>query len=604
MPGINWIPGISQIKAGLQLVTGDVKGAAQTTEDFFHECPGVSQVTSAAQYVAGDEKGARETWDRGVGTISNVADGIPVVGHAKGIIHHAVGDHEGGNRALNAATRSSVVIGSGFAAGIVTGGLGGIPAGIAAGGAYDITHAIVTKKRQGWVAGVENVIENPSAGTIFDAAMIPVGDGMGGYAGGKMGSAIGKNMKISSLEAARDAKQAQIDSAIFGETDMTSGQMHTLGNEVNAMTSEIGNLRGNPQVPFDPKGNTAVASQPASSSTTTSVVGHQTVGTSSAQCEDEISQDRTTSNSKTVQNQSCSQKTSRTQTTTTKYRAVSPVQLMTQTTRRKSRAASPVQLRTQTTTNDLFDFDPSKKLLIFDYKLTSADKKDNEVKIEQVNKYKRQGPIKQKDFFLIFKQNHPRQNQNQGQPPKRQTQLTEQMAINWGYEPVKLPSQFSYTSVGFLNNPYDGLLHALLGHGADFVTSQHFPLEIQGIDGRRLQTLINQIKETGTDTQTALNTDPQLRAELVQIQIEFARLLEQLMAKCLYLGVGHDASNDSHILYFDLGNDVLKVVMSNKKWDPLPHDPQRAVRFLLTVFRIDRAKYEKDISKLSFNPPH
>lgn len=37
-------------------------------------------------------------------------------------MHHAVGDHEGGNQALNAATRSTVVIGAGVAAGMVTGG--------------------------------------------------------------------------------------------------------------------------------------------------------------------------------------------------------------------------------------------------------------------------------------------------------------------------------------------------------------------------------------------------------------------------------------------------------------------------------------------------
>ena len=40
-----------------------------------------------------------------------------------GAIHHAVGDHDGGNQALNAATRTTVVIASGAAAGIATGGM-------------------------------------------------------------------------------------------------------------------------------------------------------------------------------------------------------------------------------------------------------------------------------------------------------------------------------------------------------------------------------------------------------------------------------------------------------------------------------------------------
>ncbi|PAV85736.1 hypothetical protein WR25_14784 isoform B [Diploscapter pachys] len=216
--------------------------------------------------------------------------------------------------------------------------------------------------------------------------------------------------------------------------------------------------------------------------------------------------------------------------------------------------------RTQTTTNDPPNVNPPKNPLIFNYKVTSVDKKDNETKIKQVDQNERQGPIKRKDLFSIFKRNHPRQNQNQGQPPKQQTQLTQQMATNWGYELVKLPRQFSYTSIGFLNNPYDGLLHALLGHGAEFV-GEKLPLGIRGIDYGQLQELINPITNMAADrqtasqnVQTALNADPQLRDELVKIQIEFARLLEQLMAKCPYLGVGHDADNDTHILYFDLGN--------------------------------------------------
>ena len=41
----------------------------------------------------------------------------------KGIVHHVVGDHEGGNEAINAATRSTVVYGTGIAAGIASGGM-------------------------------------------------------------------------------------------------------------------------------------------------------------------------------------------------------------------------------------------------------------------------------------------------------------------------------------------------------------------------------------------------------------------------------------------------------------------------------------------------
>jgi len=80
----DWIPGVSQLKSICQLVTGDVEGAARTQENFVRECPVVSQSVALGQLIAGDEDGAKETWDRGVGTISNVANGIPVVGHVKG----------------------------------------------------------------------------------------------------------------------------------------------------------------------------------------------------------------------------------------------------------------------------------------------------------------------------------------------------------------------------------------------------------------------------------------------------------------------------------------------------------------------------------------
>lgn len=83
MPGLNWIPGVSQVKSLCQLVTGDVEGARQTQEDFFRECPGISQSVALGQAIAGDTEGAEETFRRGIGTVSNVANGIPIVGHVK-----------------------------------------------------------------------------------------------------------------------------------------------------------------------------------------------------------------------------------------------------------------------------------------------------------------------------------------------------------------------------------------------------------------------------------------------------------------------------------------------------------------------------------------
>jgi len=81
---VDWIPGISQIKSMVQLATCDVKGAAQTQANFLQECPGVSQATSVVQLALGDVEGALETQKKCLGTVNNVANGIPVVGHVKG----------------------------------------------------------------------------------------------------------------------------------------------------------------------------------------------------------------------------------------------------------------------------------------------------------------------------------------------------------------------------------------------------------------------------------------------------------------------------------------------------------------------------------------
>jgi hypothetical protein len=39
--------------------------------------------------------------------VSRVLDGVPLVGHAKGAIHYAAGDTEGGHQAMRSATRTT-----------------------------------------------------------------------------------------------------------------------------------------------------------------------------------------------------------------------------------------------------------------------------------------------------------------------------------------------------------------------------------------------------------------------------------------------------------------------------------------------------------------
>lgn len=121
-----------------------------------------------------------------------MADGIPGLGHAKGVMHYARGDKEGGDQAMKSASRTTGVMACG-AGGFLLGG----PAGAMAGGIYggalmDATTTAVDSamhdesRPAGYFAAVENTIKNPNSGDIFDSAFMPVADGLAGYSAGKL----------------------------------------------------------------------------------------------------------------------------------------------------------------------------------------------------------------------------------------------------------------------------------------------------------------------------------------------------------------------------------------------------------------------------------
>lgn len=91
---------------------------------------------------------------------------------------------------------------------------------------------------------------------------------MTGYAGGQIGAKVANQVKVNSLEAARAAKNEQLNAAMFGEevgkgggggggSALSSGDVIKLGNEINSLTNQINNLRG-PQYFYDPKTNSVV----------------------------------------------------------------------------------------------------------------------------------------------------------------------------------------------------------------------------------------------------------------------------------------------------------------------------------------------------------
>lgn len=144
--------------------------------------------------------------------MSNFADGVPVLGHAKGAVHHILGDREGGNKAIVAATRTTGVMAGGAAGFLVGGPVGAVAAGIATGGVMDGAATLGASLREGEYkpegvfAGVQQVIDNPSGRAVFDVMSIPVFDGLAGYQGGKIAGAMENAAAAKSANAPIDPK--------------------------------------------------------------------------------------------------------------------------------------------------------------------------------------------------------------------------------------------------------------------------------------------------------------------------------------------------------------------------------------------------------------
>ena len=111
---------------------------------------------------------------------------------------------------MNAATRTTVVLGTGVVAGVTIEDLpkilAGIPIGIAAGATYDAINTVIDGQAAGIYAVIKYIMNYPSVGIIFDAFLVPIGDGLGGYVGVK----AGKQIKANS--ASQQRIQANTDS--------------------------------------------------------------------------------------------------------------------------------------------------------------------------------------------------------------------------------------------------------------------------------------------------------------------------------------------------------------------------------------------------------
>ncbi len=181
------IPVISQTKSVVQLIAGDSEGAAKTQENFVKGCPVVSQAVALGAVIAGETEFAEESQKYFVKNMSDVANSIPVVGHAKGIVHYAVGDKEGGDEAMKSASRIVGIAAGGIGGFVVGGTVGAYAGGVAGGKAADrvisTTGTIVHDEPRpyGHMQSPGRLVDGEiDAGEGFDWALTPVFDGPAG----------------------------------------------------------------------------------------------------------------------------------------------------------------------------------------------------------------------------------------------------------------------------------------------------------------------------------------------------------------------------------------------------------------------------------------
>lgn len=169
--------------------------------------------------------------------ISNLVNGIPIVGHIKGVIHYSVGDKDGGNKAMYQSTRASAVM-----AGAVVGGVIGGPAGAVGGAVYagclsDTVASAAMEKPQGIVRHCENISNDFKHGRNPTISLISTGvhlgfDAVGGALGMGDIASVGKkivgeeiieeSVKITAKEVAKLTAQKATETVVKKTIEKTA----------------------------------------------------------------------------------------------------------------------------------------------------------------------------------------------------------------------------------------------------------------------------------------------------------------------------------------------------------------------------------------------
>lgn len=108
---VKWVT--SPVKIACQVTTGNFEGAGDTVKDLVVSTPVVSHAAAGGLLVVGEQEAAANLWQHSNKNLNDITNSIPVVGHAKGLVHYVCDDAAGGQEAMEKANRTTMAIGNG-----------------------------------------------------------------------------------------------------------------------------------------------------------------------------------------------------------------------------------------------------------------------------------------------------------------------------------------------------------------------------------------------------------------------------------------------------------------------------------------------------------
>lgn len=191
-------------------------------------------------------------------SVVEIIDNTPVIGHAKGIVHYAIGDTERGHDCMKGATRVLVVAGAGaltggVGAGVVAGGLAGVSSGIAYDGTVSFIQVANKGKAYGIMASIESAAEaavnNDDYGFISSAINIGytlVGDFAAGASAAKAAKKLNKASKQRKVlkkamgkKRARDTVKTAKRFKKLQKKENIKGDAHVITRTKNLRTKKV-----------------------------------------------------------------------------------------------------------------------------------------------------------------------------------------------------------------------------------------------------------------------------------------------------------------------------------------------------------------------------